>query len=58
MNATDQELEARALASMEAMRSHPEDQYQWGKVGLQRRAAGSIGWDLLSASLGVIFGDF
>jgi len=44
---------------MEAMRSSPEDQYQWGKVGLQSsRATSSFGTDLLSASLGLIFGDF
>ena len=55
----DRELKARALASMEAMRSSPEDQYQWGKVGLQSsRATSSFGTDLLSASLGLIFGDF
>lgn len=55
----DRELQARAMASMEAMRTHPEDQYQWGSVGLRRRRpTGSLGTDLLSASLGLIFGDF
>lgn len=55
----DRELQARALASMESMRTHPEDQYQWDKIGLQdRRRSGSLGMDLLSASLGLIFGDF
>ncbi|MCH1569785.1 MAG: hypothetical protein L7S64_00420 [Longimicrobiales bacterium] len=53
------ELQARALASMEAMRTHPEDQYPWERMGLQgRRRTGSLGTDLLSASLGLIFGDF
>jgi len=52
------ELQARALASMEAMRSDPEEQYPWGDLGLRRtRSIGSLGTDLLSASLGLIFGD-
>jgi Zn-finger nucleic acid-binding protein len=54
----DRELEARALASMEAMRTDPEEQYSWGRAPLQPgRSIGSLGVDLLSASLGLIFGD-
>lgn len=57
--AEDRELRARALASMETMRTDPDDQYQWGRVGLRRSGAGrSLGTDLISASLGLIFGDF
>jgi len=52
----DKELQARAMASMEAMRSHPEDQFS--PSSLRRRGLlGDLGTDLLSASLGLIFGD-
>lgn len=51
------ELQARALASMEAMRTRPDDQV--GQIALRRRGGGGLlGADLLSASIGFIFGDF
>lgn len=54
----DRELQARALASMEAMRSDPEELYPWGSLGPRSGTSiGSLGTDLLSASLGLIFGD-
>lgn len=57
------EMKARALASMEAMRTHPDD-YQnassWGRMrgGRGFGSSGSLGVDLLTASIGAIFGDF
>lgn len=48
---------ARALASMEAMRTRPEDHLTQLSAGT-RRSGGLLGRDLLSASIGFLFGDF
>jgi len=50
----ERELRARALASMETMRTHPED--RWEASELRRYRVGGLSLDLLSASLGAIFG--
>ncbi len=50
------ELRARALASMEAVRSHPVDRWALGSKRAQR-AGRPTGIDLLSRSIGAIFGD-
>lgn len=50
----EKEMRARTLASMEAMRSHPEDQFH--RYGLaSARHGSSLGLDLLSASLSLLF---
>lgn len=50
------EMRARALASMEAMRTRPED--QWTQMSSRRgRSGGLFDTDLLSASIGLLFGD-
>jgi hypothetical protein len=48
---------ARALASMEAMRTGPEDHLAQLSTR-RRRGGGLLGKDLLSASIGLLFGDF
>jgi DNA-directed RNA polymerase subunit RPC12/RpoP len=50
----ERELRARVLASMETMRTHPED--RWEASELRRYRVGGLSLDLLSASLGAIFG--
>jgi DNA-directed RNA polymerase subunit RPC12/RpoP len=52
----EQEVRARALASMEAMRTRPDD--RWEASELHRYRTGGLTLDLLSASLGAIFGKF
>lgn len=54
----DREMRARALASMEALRTDPDD-HPWGKASLRRRGGfgAELGVDLLAASIGLIFGD-
>lgn len=51
-----EEMRARALASMEAERTRPED--QWTRMtSTGRRSGGLFDTDLLSASIGFLFGD-
>lgn len=51
------EMRARALASMEAMRTRPDDQ-PWTSLSTPRRRSGGIfDTDLLSLSIGFLFGD-
>lgn len=53
----EKEMRARALASMETMRTGPDDHF--GQASLRRQGGvAGMGVDLLSASLGMIFGDF
>ena len=53
---SDRELQARAMAAMEGMRTHPED-YLDGSI-LRRPTMGrGLGIDLLSASIALLFGD-
>jgi DNA-directed RNA polymerase subunit RPC12/RpoP len=53
----EKEMQARALAAMEGMRTHADDYLN--KSTLTRpRFGGNLGIDLLSASIGMIFGDF
>ena len=53
----EKEVRARALAAMEGMRSHPDDLLN--TTALRRPRVGrELGIDLLSASIGMIFGDF
>lgn len=47
---------ARVLASMEAMRTRPEDHLTQLSIR-RRRSGGLLGQDLLSASIGFLFGD-
>jgi ribosomal protein S27AE len=55
-NADEKQMRARALASMEAMRTHPNDHFD--RFAVPRRSpGGSVGMDLLSASLHALFGD-
>lgn len=50
------EANARALASMEAMRTRPED--HWTQMSARRaRSGGLFDTDLLSASIALLFGD-
>lgn len=51
----EKEMRARALASMETMRSHPDEHLRGGAF---RRAPGGLGVDLLSASLAMLFSRF
>jgi hypothetical protein len=54
-DAEEREMRARALASMETMRSHPED--RWSESSLRRHGfTGATEIDLLSASIEFIFG--
>ena len=53
----EKEMRARALASMEQMRTWPDD-HRKGGIFQGDRSGSSLGIDLLSASLGMIFGDF
>ena len=56
VDADEKQLRARALASMEAMRTHPDDHFT--RFTAPRRVPrGGLGIDLLSASLGALFGD-
>lgn len=53
----EKEMHARALSSMEALRTGPED--EWARMSSGRRRGGGLfDKDLLSASLGLIFGEF
>jgi len=61
VDAGEREMRARALASMESMRSHPEDRLN--ELAARHRAsgrpfetAGPLGLDLLLASIGFLFG--
>ena len=52
----EKEARARALASMEALRTRPEE--RWNQFTTPRRGPrGGLGIDLLSRSLGILFGD-
>ncbi|MEM7417890.1 MAG: zf-TFIIB domain-containing protein [Gemmatimonadota bacterium] len=51
----EKEMRARVLASMETMRSHPDDHLRGNAF---RRAPGGLGVDLLSASLSMLFSRF
>lgn len=51
----EKEMRARALASMEAMRTRPEDHFDSLSIG-HRGSGGLMDTDLLSASIGLIFG--
>lgn len=50
------EARARALAAMETMRTHPEE--QWTGIRIQRSGGGDLGVDLLARSIAAIFGGF
>jgi hypothetical protein len=52
----DKEARARALAALETARSHPED--RWEAAELRRYRSGGLTLDLLTASIGSIFGRF
>lgn len=53
---TDQAARARALAKMEAARSHPED-YVGTAFRRTSSPSGNLGVDLLSATIGALFGN-
>jgi DNA-directed RNA polymerase subunit RPC12/RpoP len=53
-NAEESAIRARALASLEAARSRPEDRWETRAIRLDR--SGGLGLDLLSASIGFLFG--
>lgn len=56
------EMRARALASMETMKSHPDDHFNGGYLSSRRhtrglaRPAADVAVDLLSTSLSILFG--
>lgn len=54
---SEKEARARALASMEKLRTNPED-YVGGAYQRSASRAGGLGVDLLSATIGSIFGGF
>lgn len=51
----EKELRARALASMETMRTNPEDQWRHPMMRHKSSPTGSLGLDLLSASIAFLF---
>ncbi len=54
---SDEEMRQLALASMDVLRAPPED--QWSRASLRsRRLGGGLGMDLLSATIGVLFGEY
>jgi hypothetical protein len=52
------EMRARALASLETMRSHPDERWEASDLRRLRTTGSGLGLDLLSASIGFIFGKF
>lgn len=54
LDPSGKEARARALASMEAMRTKPEDHFE--QFTMRRRSGGIFEGDLLSFSLGLFFG--
>lgn len=53
----EKEARARALVAMEALRTDPEDPWKWGTSHRSRLQGDSL-VDILTASIGVIFGGF
>ena len=54
----EKEMRARALASLETMRSHPDERWEASELGRLRSTGSSLGIDILSASIGFIFGRY
>ena len=49
-------MRARALASMETMKSHPDDHFNGGLFTSSRRSTSGLTVDLLTTSLSILFG--
>ena len=52
------EMRARALATLETMRSHPDERWEASDLRRLRTSGTGLGLDLLSASIGFIFSKF